>query len=318
LSGYNPGGTAAGSSRPVTPPAPVQEHHEDRQATPAAGTYSGAVSSQVGGSKGNTPMQIDLVTPTIDTHTLDLDPAGTPKGDQTEAQYTKFMNRFMAEHPEIIRGPKKIAKDIDDNLISSLHYNDVQSGSRVFIQAPVISIYSGKQDTNFNETLWFSQVVQHARSTNQTLMHSLLSHTSGVALRWVTLLSMHDRDAHTQERLVRAGTLTLTNGTLHSPDGVEVEILKPYNEDEIATDFGKQFLTYKQDDTQKAKLHLAHNMCQQQQSQTLEEFIVDFRTLLIEAQINISLKGCQLWLVIHFFNGYCLCLRNMDTMTLLP
>ena len=310
---HTPHSGGRGRSRTPTPDgrAPADQQQPQRMAAARAprqggGSYAQAAGHQVSLGGGLDPFlndDDDDDDPMTGAHIPDLD-TPEPKRSSEEDQYKKFIDRLQKEHPNLIKGPKKMAQAIGDNLLSILHPNDVmQSGSRVFIQAPVIPVYSGRQDPNFNEQVWFSQVVQHARSTNQSLIHSLIAHTSEVALRWATLLQMHDREAFTQDRRIREGTLTMINGTLKDAEGHDVEQKQPYTEDEIAQDFGRQFLAYKQDDVQKSRLLLEQNLCQQKQNQTLEDFIVDFRTLLMEAQINTTDKKCQLSLVIHFFNG---------------
>jgi hypothetical protein len=174
----------------------------------------------------------------------------------------------------------------------------------MFVQAPAVKIYSGEHRSgDMDELVWFGQIANLARNTRQTLLECLLSHTSGTALKWVTLKSKRNAQARTQLKNIAKGTIIDTEGVLTDKKGDPILKFSILSDSDLAEAFGKHFLTYKRDDVETSRIYLEQNQCVQKDGQNLENFIVQFQTLLMEAEIDTSTVKDQLTLVVHFYNG---------------
>jgi hypothetical protein len=84
-------------------------------------------------------------------------------------------------------GPKhKLNPAITSDLLASLHTDTLPHGNTIIMQNAPIKKYNGQSNSSMgDETLWFSQVVQHAHTTNTPLLYLLDHYTIQAANTWV-------------------------------------------------------------------------------------------------------------------------------------
>lgn len=221
---------------------------------------------------------------------------------------SKYFDPTKSERPGV-------NESILDMLKNSLHDESV-AGPTMFIQAPTIMIYSGQHKAgDMDELLWFESVANLAKNTRQTLLQCLIAHTSGIALEWMQLKSRHNSQAHIQSSHLLTGKIKDTNGVLF--DVLKSVIVKPIialTDDELAIEFGKHFLFYKKDDVEKARLFVMQGKCKQDQSQSLDNYIIKFQTALLKAEICYDDDPDQLSFVLLFHSGLIPALKRHDFM----
>jgi hypothetical protein len=219
--------------------------------------------------------------------------------------YKELVRKLTATFPNMSTNePRGVDVNIKESLLETL-YDNTAMGPTMFVQAPAVKIYSGEHKPgDMNELTWFGQVVNLARNTRQTLLQCLISHTSGTALKWVTLKAKHNARANTQLRNITKGSILVDQkGALTDLKGTPIIKLTLLSDTEITEAFGRQFLTYRQDDVETSKLFLEQNKCVQREGQSLENYIIQFQTLLMEAEIDTSTVKDQFNLVMHFYHG---------------
>jgi hypothetical protein len=253
-------------------------------------------------------------TKTLDTDELpDIELLQGAKTSQRTSQRTsqgiddnfqELVKRLKVAFPNMTANePRGVDASVKESLLETL-YDTPSTGPTMFVQAPAVKLYSGEHRSgDMDELVWFGQIANLARNTRQTLLQCLISHTSGTALKWVTLKAKRNAQAQTQLRNITKGTIIDTEGDLTDQKGNPILKFSLLSDTELAEAFGKHFLTYRQDDVETAKLSLEQNQCVQKEGQNLENFIVQFQTLLMEAEIDTSTMKDQFNLVVHFYNG---------------
>jgi hypothetical protein len=153
---------------------------------------------------------------TLNTSETDRLPAdrlpevGTTLGtsQRKEADYQDLVKRLVTAFPMMKKDEARgVDTSVKDSLLETL-YDDTPMGPQMFIQAPSVKIYSGEHKAgDMDELVWFGQVVNLARNTRQSLIQCLIAHTSGTALKWITLLAKNNARAQTQLRNIAKGSI---------------------------------------------------------------------------------------------------------------
>jgi hypothetical protein len=234
-------------------------------------------------------------------------PAPRPNSSDPEDLLDTLVTRLIHKFPSL-RTSEKPAKDIPQirhNLLASLNTENSCDNTTIIMQAPQLKKYNGMSTSNVgDETLWFSQVVQHAHITHRPLLYTLDAYTTHAANTWVQV-KITESLAYQTQQLEIASSQIVTNavGDLIR-SGIAISRLPEINEQHIAESFHQTFLQHKVDKKIVAKKKLLKGDLKMIEGNTLEDYIINFKSLLLESGLDTSTCSTDHYpYIMQFQNG---------------